>query len=134
MVLPAEQPAKRRERDVEADIMLTVGALPYVRLQIARTVHARYRDRHGKTWHVQAGTIGQPDINGFMRCGLRVEIEAKHPRGGAKREAQELYAAICREWNVLYVKATDAQQVLDAVRAHAASCAVCLASVERSNR
>jgi hypothetical protein len=63
---------------------------------------------------VRYGFPGLPDLTGFMRGGLRLDVEVKRDQASARkrsatREAQERYRDTARRFGVVYLDAVESR-------------------------
>lgn len=135
--------ADTRERDVQARVMLAVGALPYVRvwrqnvgtavpigvvqqalrqLDMGNTPGAHGVLRRARV--VQFGLKGAADLTGVLACGKRLELECKRD-GGKQSKDQQVFQRVMEALGALYAvvhSADEAQRVLDS---HVSACDTC---------
>ncbi len=65
------------ERQIQRDIQLRFGALPWMRLWRVNVGVARTPDGG----MMRFGLPGMADLSGIVACGRRLEIEVKGPKG-----------------------------------------------------
>lgn len=98
-----------QERDILAEILIAVTALPGAFVVRANTGTARTPD--GRL--VRFGRPGQPDVVGCIR-GRYVGIEAKTPNG-RQSEAQKNYQAAIERAGGIYIIARSADEAISAL-------------------
>jgi hypothetical protein len=105
------------ESEIQTQILLHFGALPWLRIWRANTGKVNMAKRGEPPRWVQYGVVGQPDIMGLMLPhGRAIGIEVKSSVG-KQREAQKRFEEMFVKFGGLYVLArsvADVQKVLHA--------------------
>lgn len=112
------------ERDIQARVMLLLGARPYIRIWRQNTGQAVYIGTDGRKRFVRYGVPGGGDISGILACGKRIELEIKD-KNGRVREEQKLFGEMIDRMAGVYAVVrgeADAEKVVDS---HLLSCTVC---------
>lgn len=113
------------ERQIQRDIQLRFGALPWLRLW-------RVNVGIGKTpggQMIRFGIPGMADLTGIVACGRRLEVEVKGPDGRLTPEQRAWERCISAMGGLHTVTRSvdELQQFLDR---HLAACATCRAASE----
>jgi hypothetical protein len=104
------EPRARTETAIVADILRTLGVLPWLRVWRQNTGAVKYGDRL-----VRFGVPGQADIQGVMR-GAALFIEAKRP-GQRQTEQQRHFQAMVETFGHVYIVATSGADALEQLEA-----------------
>lgn len=102
------------ENQVQAEILLQVGSLPFVRLWRNNTGKARAMDNPNRI--IQFGLPGSPDLLGFFDDGRFLGIEVKRP-GGRQSKEQKAFETVLQRFNGIYILADNVADALDQVHA-----------------
>lgn len=108
------------ERQIQRDIQLRFGALPWMRLWRVNVGVARTPDGG----MMRFGLPGMADLSGIVACGRRLEIEVKGPKGRLT-EQQEAWGRCISALGGLYLVARSAEEVATFLGQHVAGCATC---------
>lgn len=111
------------ERDIQAAILATFGARPYLRLW-RQSVGTALLGTGPARRMVSFGLPGMADLSGILRCGRRVEVEVKAPEGRVA-PAQQRWADMVQAYGGVYTVARSTDDVDRMLRKHLLTCPTC---------
>lgn len=113
------------ERDVQAEVMLEFGALPYLRIWRQNTGVAVYESKTGAKTFVKYGVPGGADLSGLLACGKRVELECKREGGGRHEPEQKRFGAMIARMGGMYALVSSVADARAALDSHLTVCDTC---------
>jgi len=112
----------KAERVVQGEIMLAIGARPFLRIWRQNVGKARSFD--GRRVIDFGPPPGAADLSGVLACGRRLEIECK-AEGGRLSIDQRTFRNVMQEWGAVYFVARSVEDAEEQLASHLQGCKVC---------
>lgn len=113
------------ERQIQRQIQLRFGALPWLRLWRVNVGAARTPDGA----MIRFGIPGMADLTGIVACGRRLEVEVKAAKGRLTPQ-QVAWGRCISALGGLHLVARSVEDVEAFLAAHRAACTTCAAAAE----